>query len=226
MAGGLQGDLPPAGEAAGMLRESIFCAHALGDVLVETLVAPLPAISHPIRTILDLRTDGMENSAAPLLLTHGVLQGHNSGFRLAKVTRSGPQSMGSIFRIKRAMLEARAQDLCPRGEGIGRRAVPVLPNICHSLVQQIPHTAIGRIASHLIMDMHPVIGDLFNLARLCVLHHALQLFERMARKVCVVPAPTTTHSRPPPFSRPTRVMARDLSIYQRIDARTSCSRLS
>ncbi|MCX4637967.1 hypothetical protein [Streptomyces platensis] len=51
--------------------------------------------------------------------------------------------------------------------------MPVLQDIRHGLVQQIPHTAIRRITGQLIMYVHPVVGDFIDLVRLRVAHHGL-----------------------------------------------------
>ncbi|MFI2263723.1 hypothetical protein [Streptomyces tubercidicus] len=57
--------------------------------------------------------------------------------------------------------------------------MPVLKDIRHGLVQQVLHTSVRRIAGHLVMDMHPVVGDLIDLVRLRVPDHGLQLFKRL-----------------------------------------------
>ncbi|MFE3885096.1 hypothetical protein ACFXPQ_19685 [Streptomyces lydicus] len=58
--------------------------------------------------------------------------------------------------------------------------MPVLKDIRHSLVQQIPHASVRCITGELVMYVHPVAGDLVDLVRLRVAHHGLQRLKRVA----------------------------------------------
>ncbi|MFI9261372.1 hypothetical protein ACIGT4_27240 [Streptomyces sioyaensis] len=179
MSGRLQSDLPPTGQRAPVLLQRIAGAHTLGQVLLQAVIAASTEITQPVRTVLDLRPDGLEDVAA-LRIGLGVLQGCDSPLSIAKVDRSGLQGVRRILRVQRAVLEARGQHLRTRLECLGRRAMPVLTNICDYLLQQIPHTAIRRITGQLVMHVHPVVGDLIGLVRLCVAHHGLQCLKRLA----------------------------------------------
>ncbi|MGW9046948.1 hypothetical protein ACWGQL_31010 [Streptomyces lydicus] len=178
MGGRLQGDLPPTGQRAPVLLQRIAGAHPLGQVLLQAVIAASTKITQPVRTVLDLRPDGLEDVAA-LRIGLGVLQDCDSPLSIAKVDRSGLQGVRRILRVQRAVLEARAQHLRTGLEGLCRRAVPVLTDICDSLLQEIPHTAVGRITGQLVMHIHPVVSDLIDLVRLCVAHHGLQCLKRM-----------------------------------------------
>ncbi|WP_327157696.1 hypothetical protein [Streptomyces tubercidicus] len=179
MGGCLQGDLPPPGQRALVLLQRIASVHALGQILLQAVIAASAEITQPVRTVPDLRPDGLED-VATLRIGLGVLQGCDSPLSTAQVDRSGLQGVRRILRVQRAVLEARAQHLRTRLECLCRRAVPVLTDICDGLLQQIPHTAVRRITGQLVMHEHPVVGDLIDLVRLRVAHHGLQCLKRMA----------------------------------------------
>ncbi|WP_158713087.1 hypothetical protein [Streptomyces sp. NRRL S-1813] len=176
----MQGDLAPAGKRFGVRRPCLVSAHSVGNVTLEPgVVTPAEEIFGLVHSVLRER-DRRSNDVPGLALALGVLKVGDSPFGCSKVGRSGLQSVRRVLRIKRAVLEARAQILGSCCEGIRSGSVPVLTDIRHSLVQQVPHTAIRRIASELVMHVHPVVGDLVDLVRLRVSHHGLQRLKRVA----------------------------------------------
>ncbi|MEV6568393.1 hypothetical protein [Streptomyces kronopolitis] len=162
-----------------MRRPCLVGTHSLGDVTLEPGVIAEEEISCLIRTIFRKR-DGRSNNVPGLSLTLGVLKLGDSPFGLSEVDSRGLQGVRRVLRIQRAVLEARAQNLGSRCESIRSGSVPVLKDIRHGLVQQIPHTAVRCITGELVMYVHPVVGDLVDLVRLCVAHHGLQRLKRVA----------------------------------------------
>ncbi|WP_143052956.1 hypothetical protein [Streptomyces sp. 2112.3] len=162
-----------------MRRPRLVSTHSLGNITLESGVITEEEISCLVRTIFRKRYC-RSNNIPGLALTLGVLKVGDGPFDLSKVDRRGLQGVRRVLRIQRAVLEALAQNLGSRCESICSGSVPVLKDIRHSLVQQIPHTAVRRITGELVMYMHPVVGDLVDLVRLRVAHHGLQRLKRVA----------------------------------------------
>ncbi|WP_328742315.1 hypothetical protein OG436_16095 [Streptomyces caniferus] len=163
-----------------MRRPCLVSTHSLGNVILESgVVTAAEEVFGLVHTVLRER-DCRSNNVPGLALTLGVLKLGDSPFDLSQVDRRGLQGVRRVLRIQRAVLEAGAQSLDSRCESIRSVSVPVLKDIRHSLVQQIPHTAVRCITGELVMYVHPVVGDLVDLVRLCVAHHGLQRLKRVA----------------------------------------------
>ncbi|MGW1789955.1 hypothetical protein ACWCO0_14985 [Streptomyces tubercidicus] len=175
----LQGDLPPTGQRALVLVQRIAGVHAVGEILLQGVIAASTEIAQPVRTVPDLRADSLEDVAV-FRCGLGVLQSRDGPLGIVKVDRRSFQSVRRILRVQRAVREAHAQSLCPVLEGFRRCAVPVLADIRHGLVQQILHTSVRCITGKLVVHEHPVVGDLIDLVRLRVAHHGFQRLKRMA----------------------------------------------
>ncbi|WAU00065.1 hypothetical protein [Streptomyces nigrescens] len=162
-----------------MLLQRIAGALAIGEILLQGVIAASTKVAQPVRAILDLRTDGLKDVAA-LRRGLGVLQGRDSPLSFEKVDCRGFECVRRILRVQRAVLEACAQHLRPSLECLRSCAMPVLTDISNGPIQQVFHTPVRRVTRQLVVHVHPVVGNLTDLVRLRVAHHGLERLKRMA----------------------------------------------
>ncbi|WP_310726895.1 hypothetical protein [Streptomyces sp. N2A] len=175
----LQGDLTPAGERVGILRPRTFSAHPLGNITLQSSVVATEGVFDLVPTVFGER-DRRPNDVPVFVFALRVLQRSDSPFSVSEIGRRSLQCVRRILRVQRTVLQARAEHLRACGERLRSTSVPVLLDVGHSFVQQIPHTAVGCVTSKLVMHIHPMIGYLIDLVRLRIAHHGLQRLKRLA----------------------------------------------